>query len=298
LRLAVTLIIIVIAVFLAPSLTADANEAGIALRTPIKEQIAIVIPKLAIKQSEEAQTIKAGADASSPVPQNAVTITNAIAPTPNPIIIAGETYPFAEQDLFEAIQKHIEINKEQIEARLKSEQAKAREKINSYKPKDLTSYLPRAKEHRTFYPDLTYAVPEDIKDARGIVIYPKGYKFNPIDYVWLKTSYVVIDATDREQIEWLKQSGYLNKPQYQIWLSNGSWSETASDLNQSVYYVNQAITDRFKLERVPSVIRQTTDRKTNYAVIEIKEICVDCNDSSVSAQPRKEKPKRELQKSK
>jgi conjugal transfer pilus assembly protein TraW len=124
---------------------------------------------------------------------------------------------------------------------------------------------------------MTYIVQEDVKDARGVTIYPKGYKFNPLDYVWLKTSYVVIDATDKEQLEWLKQSGYLNKLQYQVWLSDGGYQEVSKELNQSVFYVNQAITDRFNLKHVPSVIRQSTDKKTGYAIVQVQEICIDCN---------------------
>jgi conjugal transfer pilus assembly protein TraW len=126
---------------------------------------------------------------------------------------------------------------------------------------------------------MSYIVPEDIKDARGVVIYPKGHKYNPLDYIWLKTSYVVIDATDKQQIAWLKQSGYLNKLQYQVWLTDGSWKETSKELNQSVYYVNQAITDRFQLKAVPSLIRQTIDPKTSYSIIKVQEICIDCNAS-------------------
>jgi hypothetical protein len=84
------------------------------------------------------------------------------------------TAPFLEQDLLEQIQKHIENDKEAIEARVTNQQAKARERIDLYKPKDLTAYLPRATENRTFEPDMSYIVPEDIKDARGVVIYPSS----------------------------------------------------------------------------------------------------------------------------
>jgi conjugal transfer pilus assembly protein TraW len=203
-------------------------------------------------------------------------------------IVTGETYPFAEQDLLDQIQKHIEANKEAIEARLKTLQGQAREKIKDYKPKDITAPLPRATADRTFEPDMSYVVQQDIKDARGVVIYPKGYRYNPLDYVWLKTSYVVIDATDRLQIEWLKQSGFLNKLQYQIWLSNGNWQQTSKELNQSVFFVNQAITDRFQLKRVPSLIRQTIDPKTSYSVVKVQEICIDCNKTGDKTDERSE----------
>jgi conjugal transfer pilus assembly protein TraW len=118
---------------------------------------------------------------------------------------------------------------------------------------------------------MTYIVQEDVKDARGVTIYPKGYKFNPVQYVRLKTSYVVIDATDKAQLEWLKKSDYIGKFGYQVWISDGGYKEVSKELNQSVFYVSQEIADKFKLRRTPSLISQFNDR------IIVKEICIDCN---------------------
>jgi hypothetical protein len=74
-------------------------------------------------------------DSLSVITDNRALIANANANMKSASITIGETYPFAEQDLLEQIQKHIETNKKAIEARLKTKQSQAREQITYINPK-------------------------------------------------------------------------------------------------------------------------------------------------------------------
>jgi conjugal transfer pilus assembly protein TraW len=181
----------------------------------------------------------------------------------------GETYDFVERDLLEMIYAHIENNKEDIEKRFKDHQENAKERIKNYEPKKVI-YLPRATENKIFSPDMTYIVPDDVIDAEGKIIYPKGYSFNPLDYNRLPISYIVIDYADKLQAEFIKTSDYIGKLNYQIVTTSGKYSEIVKELNQSVFYADFTFADRFQLEKTPSLISQMGNR------IIVKEICIDC----------------------
>ncbi|MCR2062917.1 hypothetical protein [Campylobacter helveticus] len=44
------------------------------------------------------------------------------------------------------------------------------------------------------------------------MLYKKGFSFNPANYVKISYALVVIDGTNKKEIEWFKTSGYANKP--------------------------------------------------------------------------------------
>lgn len=181
----------------------------------------------------------------------------------------GETFDFAENDMIEEIKKQIENNKPQIEAKIEEYKKTAKEKANNYKPADLKELTPSIKNN-TFYPDMTYTNPNDIYDNKGNIIYPKGFKFNPLDYQTIHYQMIMINGNSKEEIEWLIKNNYLDNIKYMILLSDGNYKEVGEKLNQPVFYAMPKITEKFNLQHTPSIITQIGNK------MEVKEICLSC----------------------
>ena len=172
----------------------------------------------------------------------------------------GVTYEIAEEDALVAFQERAkQVDWSKIFSREKTEKL-----IREYKPKGLVS-LPRASEDRTFHVDMTYTLEFDIPDGKGGILYPKGYTFNPLDYVQMPTVLVIINADDTDQVKWFKESGYDKDFKAMLLLVGGSYSDLAEKLDRPVFYADERITSKFKLKAVPSVVRQ------DGAFMEVKE---------------------------
>jgi len=102
------------------------------------------------------------------------------------------------------------------------------EKIRNFKPKDLVD-LPVAREDRVFKVDMTGTIPEDIVGINGEVIYPKGYRYNPMEYVFMRRILVFIDGRDEKQIQWYKKSPYTTDMRTMLLITDGSYWEVKTN---------------------------------------------------------------------
>ena len=183
----------------------------------------------------------------------------------------GETYQFTEKDMIEEIKEQIINNKTQIENKLEEYKKTTKEKANNYKPTDLKKLSPAIKSN-TFYPDMTYTNPNDIYDNKGNIIYPKGFKFNPLDYQTIHYQIIVINGNSKEELDWLIKNNYTDNIKYMILLSDGNYKEVGEKIKQPVFYAMPKITEKFNLEHTPSIITQIGNK------MEVKEICLSCNE--------------------
>ena len=175
----------------------------------------------------------------------------------------GNTYPIAEKDALEEIKeraKNVDIkqyvNKNKLET-----------KIKNFLPSDAPQ-LKTANIDSSFTVDLTYTLDFDIPDGRGNILYPKGYKFNPLDYINYNKTIVVINGADNRQVEWFEKSVHGKDINTLLLITNGSYYSLSQRLKRQVFYANPKIVEIFELKYVPSVIYQ----KGN--VMEVKEIAV------------------------
>lgn len=162
----------------------------------------------------------------------------------------GATYPIIEEDAISQMKKAI--------ARYDWEKfkIKQKEKIKNFKPKDLVD-LPVTKEDKVFKVDMTGAIKEDIIGRDGEVIYPKGYKYNPMEYVFMRRIIVFINGKDEKQIEWYKKSPYPADMRTMLLITDGSYLDVRKKLNtMTVYYANKEIIERMGIKAVPSVAVQ------------------------------------------
>jgi conjugal transfer pilus assembly protein TraW len=166
----------------------------------------------------------------------------------------GTTYPIIEEDAIAQMKKAIATYD------WEKFKKKQREKIKNFKPKDLVD-LPTVQEDKVFKVDMTGLIKEDIIGRDGVVIYPKGFRYNPMEYVFMRRILVFIlvfiNGKDEKQIQWYKKSPYPGDMRTMLLITDGSYLDVRKKLNTpSVYYANKEIIDRMGIKAVPSVAVQ------------------------------------------
>ena len=155
----------------------------------------------------------------------------------------GPTSAVVETDLGDELrQRAINVDVEQ----LRSAQAQ-------YQPANLHA-LPRATKDTSTVVDLTHTLEQDLIDAQGTILYPRGFTFNPLRYVSLTGALVVIDGSDPEQVAWFKGSPYGSNRRALLLLSGGLAAALRDELRRPVAYLTEDIARRLQLRAVPSVV--------------------------------------------
>ncbi len=172
----------------------------------------------------------------------------------------GATYPVVEPDLV------TELKNEAIRQHTARDTVQLQDQLKTYQPANLHT-LPHATAERSFLVNMDYTVTQDVVDGEGTIIYPRGFIFNPLDYLRFPGGLVVIDGTDPLHIAWFRNTDYAQNDQARLLLSDGSAYELSRQLKRSVFYLTTDIAERLQLAAVPSVVVQE-DR--NVRVHEIK----------------------------
>lgn len=157
----------------------------------------------------------------------------------------GETYPIIEPDII------AELKENAVQHQLSREEIVQR--IRTYRPHNL-QHLPRAGEDKTTLVDMTYTLDRDLLDGDGKVLYPKGFTFNPLDYVPFTGGMVVLDATDPKQMKWFKNSPYFDNHLARLFITGGSAQDLVNAFKRPVFYLTEPIATRLKIEAVPAVV--------------------------------------------
>ena len=103
---------------------------------------------------------------------------------------------------------------------------------------------------------MTYTTEIDVPDGRGGILYPKGYTFNPLEYVTMPYVLVFINGSDRRQVEWFDNSPYIKDMKTTLVLTGGSYYELSKHFKRPAYYAVRNIAERLGIEHVPSVAVQ------------------------------------------
>lgn len=185
--------------------------------------------------------------------------------------VFGAVYAIAEKDALREIEEKATradlnrmVNKDELTKKLKN-----------YTPEDLKAIkdLPRARKERTFLVDMTYTLEQDIADDKGTVIYPKGYTFNPLDYIIYPGTLVILNGAIREQVAWFTASPYSRDLSVKVLITDGSYADLSKVLKRPVFYASKAVIEAFRIRAVPSVVRQEG------RFMEVKEIVVEAKNS-------------------
>ena len=160
----------------------------------------------------------------------------------------GTTYRISERDAM----SEIEERARQVDW----SKVLDKRKVENYQgPPDKVS-LPRAKRNRSFPVDMTYTTEIDVPDGKGGILYPKGYTFNPLDYVNYPKTLVIINGTDPDQVKWFAASEYDKRLDVTLLNSEGNFGTVSKRISRPLFYADRMIIERFKLKSVPSVIKQ------------------------------------------
>ncbi len=160
----------------------------------------------------------------------------------------GTTYRITERDALAEIEeraRQVDWNK-----------VLDKRKVENYQgPPDKAS-LPRAKRNRSFPVDMTYTTEIDVPDGKGSILYPKGYTFNPLDYVTYPKTLVIINGTDPDQVKWFAASEYDKRLDVTLLLTEGNFGGVSKRISRPLFYADRKMIERLKLKAVPSVIKQ------------------------------------------
>lgn len=160
----------------------------------------------------------------------------------------GATYAIAETDaLVEIEQKAKSVDWSKVIKR---------ELIEEYGGSGDRMNLPRAVRDRSFPVDMTYTLQIEIPDGKGGVLYPKGYTFNPLDYINFTKTLVVINGSDSEQVKWFVASEYKGRVDVMLLLTEGRYGRLGKKLGVPLFYADRQIVERLHLTAVPSVVKQ------------------------------------------
>ena len=180
----------------------------------------------------------------------------------------GKTYPIAERDSLSELEDRAR--------RIDTKKMLAKVNPEKYRPGNLKN-LPRASKARTYQVDMTYTVQEDIPDGKGGILYPRGYTFNPLNYMPFRKTLVVINGIDRQQVEWFAGSRFKSDPTVMLLLTDGASGDVQRRVRRPVFYATEPIVNRFRLSAVPSVIRVKGSN------MEVEEIAVSLKRSTKGA---------------
>lgn len=157
----------------------------------------------------------------------------------------GRTYPIAEPDVLQEMkQRAAGID---WRAKLRAIDVRKRARGGSIR-------LPKAQSEAEYPLDLTYTLPFDIPDGKGGVLYPKGYRFNPVKYVHLPYKLGIIGPTP-EELAWARrQEGTI------VWMTAGGDPYALGEkLGTSVYLFTPQMAERFQVRATPTLVSQVGD---------------------------------------
>lgn len=168
--------------------------------------------------------------------------------------VFGNTYKIKEEDLLQAIER-------------KSKQFDSQKMMETFKEKVKTETgrvdysFPIAVDNASFLIDLTYTLEQDIPmiDKSGNItgiLYPKGFTFNPLDYVNFRDILIFINGTRDSEINFVKEK-YADDPRAIIVITKGNAFEVSEKIKRKVYIYSDRVASRFHISKTPSVVYQS-----------------------------------------
>lgn len=169
--------------------------------------------------------------------------------------VHGSLWEIQEEDAVGYIKRRVgDLVKDGTVGKMQEEgAAKIKDAILHQKPIPGYSNVAKA-QIRYFDPSVTLG--KDIMDASGRVLYPAGTRVNPLMYGGLSKRIIFIDAREAAQVDFALAE-VKSHPRDAIILIAGDWVEVSKRLGSQAYYDQSgAMTKRFMLNKVPSIVSQ------------------------------------------
>lgn len=160
----------------------------------------------------------------------------------------GHTYPIIEKSLLDHIKEKIgQLSKDESEEILEKLQTRYIELITQ--PRSVG--LKECQKTRVAYYDPSICLFEDIKDADGKVIIPKGTSYNPLSVTALREDLLFFDGSNPKHVAWAKEN------QGKWILTNGKPIELEISENRPVYFDQMGtISKKLGIKAIPAKVSQ------------------------------------------
>jgi hypothetical protein len=158
-------------------------------------------------------------------------------------IVVGDIYEVKEKSLQQLIIER--INASDME-----------EKLTTYtKSFEAGIFIPTAIVDKEFEFTPWYTLPAPIKDQNDQVLFPKGFRFNPLTKVRAPGRLVFFNE---EHIDWVKE--HLQEGDNLV-MTSGDIYKAMKELNARVYLLDVQTHRRLKVNAVPSIYHQRPDEE-------------------------------------
>lgn len=161
------------------------------------------------------------------------------------VVSQGTTYDIVEPDLLQEIKKKAnQVDWQQLQQNIKLTQKYVQ--------------LPVAKEDATYYYTPITKLPFEVKDKDGKVLYPKGFKFNPLKYTTLPNQLIVLGSP--RHLDMVSNLSPLVSPDDTLLIVNMDVRVFIKKTGRRAFLLTQDAIKRLGVKHLPAVISQQGDR--------------------------------------
>jgi conjugal transfer pilus assembly protein TraW len=174
--------------------------------------------------------------------------------------VVGPTYEIVERDVLELIMSKLK-HMEKTGALTRYQEDYRRKVISSIEhPRPLTGFK-STETASTHYYDPSIVTDKNIMDSTGKVLYVRGTRVNPLDYIGWNTYLLFVDGRDEKQLAFSKKIVSTSDRPVKIVLVAGEPLALMRKWKSSVYFDQGGkLIKRFAITQVPAIVRQEGKR--------------------------------------
>ena len=170
--------------------------------------------------------------------------------------VVGTTYEIAEHDLLQLMLSKLKHMEQAGELKTYQEDYKKRVISGIEHPKPLPG-IKDTETAGTHYYDPSIVTDKDIVDATGRILFPRGTRVNPLDYVGWNTYLLFADGRDEKQLAYCKQIIATSDRPVKLVLVAGEPMTLMRKWKFSVYFdQGGSLTRRFAITQVFEIMRE------------------------------------------
>lgn len=169
----------------------------------------------------------------------------------------GNVYPVAEKSAYtQILDKAKKVNWKKV---IENSRLQVQNEINTLHPEYKNIVIKNATKNYTYYVTIMYTLDRNIANAKGQIIYPKGYTFNVMDYVHMDKPMIFFNANDPKQVAWFKKN-FSKNTNIIAMITGGYYMKAMKETNSLLYIAPPKLIENLKITQVPCVATQAGDQ--------------------------------------
>jgi len=174
--------------------------------------------------------------------------------------VVGPTYEIVERDVLELITSKLKQMEQSGELAKYQEDYKNKVVSNIEHPRPLAGFKSTETAGTRYY-DPSVVTEKDIVDATGKVLYARGTRVNPLDYIGWNSYLLFVDGRDEKQLAFGKKIAATSDRPVKIVLVAGEPLALMRKWKSTVYFDQGGkLIKRFAITQVPAIVRQEGKR--------------------------------------